>query len=967
MTAAAARGVNRLRAALPLLSQPSGARWLLAYLGASFFLLYAYTPTNWYTFDSISYATLIRRFEDTGEWGWLFHPHHLLFNTLGWLFHCLLRWFEPEVTTLTALQTATAFLGAFGVTIFGAWVYEETRALWAALGGSVALGGSFGWWFGSTDGRANLAATALTLAVLYALRRAARGYPVRWCAAAGLLLAAACLLHQSHLLFLPIALAAAAITGGGTRSARTRRLVVLLAVFTIAVGVPYGIVLFGVKGFPSGGEAFRWITTYGRQDTWWSFDVGQNIIKDAEALVKALTGRQLSWDADGGFGWSDASGRAALALWSVLIGAACWGGMQGAWWRHRDFLVAPILAFLVYGAFFTVWDPGYFVHWFAQTAFLVSLFAVGWRGVLRLRAIRVGVIGCVIGCVVLVGVDAIAPRLQAERNPHLQLALRVRQVADRKGLVIASGMGGAAEAEVYIPYFARVQVLALHAAWARSGGSTARATDEIHALIDRVLQRGNTVHLLSEAIQDPGSLGEMRRRYGVSAAEIQAVFAPYPRVAVDRRGYVVIYRLLPRSVPFGPRRPSGAASCVRYNEAVSVTSHTAAPARRNIVVLGSTGSIGTQTLDIVRRLGTERIRVVGLAARSNTELLFRQVRETGARYSVITDPAVGAPLASALGSSTVWYGADALVRLATLPEADTVVIAVAGAAALRATIAAAQAGKRLCIATKEVLVAAGNLVTLAARTGGAEILPIDSEHSAIFQSIQGYAPDTISRLYLTASGGPFRTWTGDQMARATRDDALNHPTWRMGGKITVDSATLMNKGLEIIEASVLFGIPTSSVEVVVHPQSVVHSLVEMRDGALLAQLGLPDMRLPIQIALVHPDKVDTGLPRLRPQEIGPLTFEAPDTTRFPALGLARRAAETAGTAPAVLNAANEAAATAFLEGRIAFPRICTLVETALSGHEVRPAVSLDAILDADREARESVARQIQADRHVLAV
>jgi 1-deoxy-D-xylulose-5-phosphate reductoisomerase len=224
--------------------------------------------------------------------------------------------------------------------------------------------------------------------------------------------------------------------------------------------------------------------------------------------------------------------------------------------------------------------------------------------------------------------------------------------------------------------------------------------------------------------------------------------------------------------------------------------------------------------------------------------------------------------------------------------------------------------------------------------------------------VQGYKREDIARIYLTASGGPFRTWTREQMARARPADALNHPTWRMGGKITVDSATLMNKGLEILEASVLFGLPAAAVEVVVHPQSVVHSFVELRDGALLAQMGLPDMRLPIQIALCYPEKVDAGLPRLDPRVLSALTFEAPDPARFPALDLARRAGETGGCAPAVLNAANEAAVRAFLDGRIPFLGICELVAEALGRVEPAPADDLEAVLAADAQARRVVAERI---------
>jgi 1-deoxy-D-xylulose-5-phosphate reductoisomerase len=361
-----------------------------------------------------------------------------------------------------------------------------------------------------------------------------------------------------------------------------------------------------------------------------------------------------------------------------------------------------------------------------------------------------------------------------------------------------------------------------------------------------------------------------------------------------------------------------------------------------IVILGSTGSIGTQTLDVVKRLGPERVQIVGLAARSNERLLQQQAREFDVRHICLTER----------------DGDSELVWLAELPEADTIVVAVSGAAALAATVAGARLGKRLCLATKEVLVAAGDLVMATARENGASVLPIDSEHSAIFQCLHGYGMEDVARLHITASGGPFRTWTHDRIQSATVEEALNHPTWRMGGKITIDSATLMNKGLEVIEACHLFGLPIHQVEVVIHPQSVIHSFVEMKDGSLLAQLGLPDMRLPIQIALLHPEKVDIGIPKLSPIEMGTLTFEAPDHDRFPALNLARRAFQSGGTLPAVLNAANEAAVGAFLEGAIPFGDICHLVETALDRHSPVPASSLEIILKADREARNFVAEAV---------
>jgi 1-deoxy-D-xylulose-5-phosphate reductoisomerase len=360
--------------------------------------------------------------------------------------------------------------------------------------------------------------------------------------------------------------------------------------------------------------------------------------------------------------------------------------------------------------------------------------------------------------------------------------------------------------------------------------------------------------------------------------------------------------------------------------------------KRRIVILGSTGSIGTQTIDVVQRLGHEKAEIVALVARQNQSLLNSQQTQTGARYAYTTEA----------------EGADILTKMATLPEADTVVVAVAGAAALKATVAACAAGKRVCIATKEVLVAAGEIVTHTARENGALLLPIDSEHSALFQCLQGYEPSDISRLLLTASGGPFRTWTREQIQNATKADALKHPTWTMGGKITIDSATLMNKGLERIEAMWLFDVPMERIEVVIHPQSVVHSFVEMKDGALLAQLGMPDMRLPIQIALCHPEKHDTHLPRLEPTQMRDLTFEAPDLDRFPALNLASEAARLGETAPAILNAANEAAVACFLEDKITFAQIIPLVQEALGNLPRVPARTIEDIVEADSAARRYV-------------
>ena len=358
---------------------------------------------------------------------------------------------------------------------------------------------------------------------------------------------------------------------------------------------------------------------------------------------------------------------------------------------------------------------------------------------------------------------------------------------------------------------------------------------------------------------------------------------------------------------------------------------------KTIVILGSTGSIGTQTLDVVRRL-PDRLRVAGLSAYRSETLLREQASEFGVKPEHLE-----------------WGERADLARLATLPEADLVVVSVAGAVGTEATVAALRAGKDVALATKEVLVAAGEIVTAEARKTGARLLPIDSEHSAIFQCLQGQKPEYVEKLWLTASGGPFREWPAERLASVTVEDALKHPTWpSMGRKITVDSATLMNKALETIEARWLFGVPMSKVGVVVHPQSVVHSLVELCDGSMLAQLGLPDMRVPIEYALLYPDRADLGLARFDLlNQPNPLTFGPPDEARFPSLGLARRAASAGGTLPAVLNAANESAVEEFLAGRLPFTGITALTERVMDRHQVTEAPTLAQIMQADTWARQA--------------
>jgi len=377
---------------------------------------------------------------------------------------------------------------------------------------------------------------------------------------------------------------------------------------------------------------------------------------------------------------------------------------------------------------------------------------------------------------------------------------------------------------------------------------------------------------------------------------------------------------------------------------------------KRIVILGSTGSIGSQALDVVRRL-PERFQVVGLAANNNAALLAEQANEFAVpRVSIGKEALLGdlrARLRTKKGTESVLTGIEGMCALATLPEADLVVVAVAGAIGIAPTHAALKAGKDIALASKEVLVAAGEPTMALARARGAAILPIDSEHSAIFQCLQGAPEKSIERIFLTASGGPFRTVSKEALAEVTPEQALKHPTWNMGGLVTINSATLMNKALEIIEAKWLFDVPVESVEVVVHPQSIIHSMVRFQDGSTLAQLGLPDMRLPIQYALVYPERVDTGLPRMERESFANLTFEAPDEEKFPALGLARQAVFQGGTMPAVMNAANEAAVGLFLERKLSFPGIMQSIAFAMERH-TPASPTLENVLEADAWARRQV-------------
>ena len=385
--------------------------------------------------------------------------------------------------------------------------------------------------------------------------------------------------------------------------------------------------------------------------------------------------------------------------------------------------------------------------------------------------------------------------------------------------------------------------------------------------------------------------------------------------------------------------------------------------KRKIAILGATGSIGKSTLDLVE-YNRDRFEVVAVTAAMSVEALADIARRTGAKLAVIANESRLGELRQLLAATgcRCAAGSSALVE-AACGDADLVIAAIVGCAGLKPVMAAVEAGKTVALANKEALVTAGELMTQAAQASGTVILPIDSEHNAIFQCLAGSRKEDVARIILTASGGPFRDATVDRIAAATPEEAVAHPNWSMGAKISVDSATMMNKGLELIEARYLFGLTSDRIDIVVHPQSVVHSLVEFVDGSMLAQLGSPDMRIPIAYALAWPERVETGARRLDLAAIARLDFEPPDVERFPALRVARQALESGGSAPIVLNAANEVAVASFLAGGIRFPDIVDLVQQALDELDFAAPRSIPDVLDIDRRTREHVETEVKATCH----
>jgi 1-deoxy-D-xylulose-5-phosphate reductoisomerase len=377
---------------------------------------------------------------------------------------------------------------------------------------------------------------------------------------------------------------------------------------------------------------------------------------------------------------------------------------------------------------------------------------------------------------------------------------------------------------------------------------------------------------------------------------------------------------------------------------------------KNVVLLGTTGSIGVSTQKVAADL-PDRIRIVGMASRESVDGMEKAIAQFKPLKVAMTNHSKAKELEARV-KQPVLAGERGLVELATMPEADIVLVAIVGTAGLEPALAAIRAGKDLAVASKEILVMAGELVMSEAKKHGVKVLPVDSEHSAIFQCLEGREPASVKRLILTASGGPFRQKPRDEFTSITVAQALKHPSWNMGQKITIDSATLFNKGLEMIEARWLFDVEIDRVDVVVHPQSVVHSMVEFMDGAVLAQLSVPDMRYPIQYALTYPDRLPNSMPPTDFAKIGSLTFENPDYEKFPSLRLARQAGRTGGTMPAVFNAANEVAVARFVAGQIQFLQIYETVEKTMNAHRAVAHPVLDAILEADLWARKEAERVV---------
>ena len=372
---------------------------------------------------------------------------------------------------------------------------------------------------------------------------------------------------------------------------------------------------------------------------------------------------------------------------------------------------------------------------------------------------------------------------------------------------------------------------------------------------------------------------------------------------------------------------------------------------KRVILLGSSGSIGESTCKVARAL-PDKMKIVGLGVAKSTERLLEQAKEFGVKALAVSDPQAAEKVKSKLPAGAKFFpGAEGLARMVEETDADMVLVAIVGTAGLAPALAALRSGKDLAVASKEILVLAGSAVMAEAKKRKRQVLPVDSEHNAIFQCLQGANEKEVRKVILTASGGPFRQSRAAELEKVTVAQALKHPTWSMGKKITIDSATMFNKGLEMIEAHWLFGLPMKQVEVVVHPQSIVHSMVEFIDGSVLAQLSVTDMCFPIQYAVTFPERMPSGLPPLDLAKLGSLTFEAPDEKRFPALRLAREAGEAGGTLPGVFNAANEVAVEAFLAEQIPFPRIWGMVEEVMQKHSTLSSPDLEAIIEADRWAR----------------
>ncbi len=524
---------------------PHPRSWLPIYavclLGFGFFCLYITTLTHAYTFDTVSYALGLRQFLATGDAKFLFHPHHLAFGPASWAMYQFVNWIAPGVSPIVGLQVFTCLMAAIGVAALVAWLYESTDSLWVAVMGGLCLGGSYGWWFCATDGRANVASAAMLICVIYALGRMLRHSSKAWAGVAGILLALTCLLHESHGLFVLPALLAAWLTDG-SRAQRLMRVKALLAGLIAFLVIPYALVMLTAFHFHSPADAVRWLFSYWDAGLWWDFNVSKNVLRDAQGLHRFFTGQNLTyenWHLDLGGAWG---GYSALMWWTLALGAFV-GLVRGVWFRAWKWLAPLGLALVLYCGFFTVWTPGYVVFWLTQGFLLIILMAVGWRWGVLTNAFKIALTALPITMIAITFQGAISQKMDPGQNVQFRAANALAKVVKPKSVVIASGMGRFAEMEVYAPYFARTPVIALHTVWRRNKGDTAKSIAYVQHEIRWNLNNETPVYLFGDILHDAEAQTEMKRRYGITQHDAREMLTGFKRTRVGSFRGIPIDRL----------------------------------------------------------------------------------------------------------------------------------------------------------------------------------------------------------------------------------------------------------------------------------------------------------------------------------------------------------------------------------------------------------------------------------------